>query len=209
MDKAEFIIKTLEELFPDAKAELNYQNDYQLLVAVVLSAQTTDISVNKVTPNLFKNYPSPKELAQATNKDVENLLKTLGLYRNKAKFLIELAKQIETKHQGQVPNNREDLESLAGVGRKTANVVLANAFGIPTLAVDTHVKRVSTRLGIAKKADNPLIVEKKLYKFFPQDKWIKLHHQLIFFGRYNCLARNPYCKNCPFYNICTYEDKNK
>lgn len=207
--KASLIIETLEKMFPEAKAELTHNNNFELLVAVVLSAQTTDIAVNKVTPKLFSKYPSSKELSQAKQKDVEEYIKSIGLYRNKARHLIGLAKILEEKYDGQVPNTRKDLESLPGVGRKTANVVLANAFGIPALAVDTHVSRVSMRLGIAKKGSRPYEVEKKLMDFFDKDYWIKLHHQIIFFGRYHCLARNPRCNDCPLYDICVYENKSK
>lgn len=207
--KAKLIIETLEIMFPNAKAELDHNNNFELLVAVVLSAQTTDIAVNKVTPDLFANYPTPKELSQAKQEEVENHIKSIGLFRNKARHLIGLSKKIEEKHSGQVPNSRKDLENLPGVGRKTANVVLANAFNVPALAVDTHVQRVSIRLGIAKKGSNPLNVEKSLMSFFDKEYWIKLHHQIIFFGRYHCLARNPRCGSCPLYDICVYENKDK
>lgn len=207
--KAKLIIETLEIMFPGAQAELYHKNNFELLVAVVLSAQTTDIAVNKVTPDLFYKYPSSKELSQANQKDVEGYLKSIGLYRNKARHLIGLAKILEEKYCGQVPNSRKALESLPGVGRKTANVVLANAFDVPALAVDTHVSRVSIRLGIVKKGSTPFQVEKKLMDFFDKKYWIKLHHQIIFFGRYHCLARNPRCHECPLYDICVYENKSK
>lgn len=209
MDKITLILEVLETMFPDAKAELDYTNDYELLVAVILSAQTTDIAVNKVTPALFKAYPSTKELAKADLKDVEKHIKTIGLYKNKSKHIVTMANQVEELHGGVIPSKRKDLENLAGVGRKTANVVLANSFGIPTLAVDTHVHRVSKRLGLVKKTDNVYQTEQKLYKLFPKDKWIKLHHQLIFFGRYQCTARNPKCGSCPLYDICVYEEKER
>ncbi|HHV33774.1 MAG TPA: endonuclease III [Acholeplasma sp.] len=202
--KAEWIVETLEAMFPNAKAELDFTNNFELLVAVVLSAQTTDVAVNKVTPTLFKSYPNPNVLSNAKQEDVENHIKSIGLYRNKAKHLIGLSKKIVEEHNGIVPNTRKELEALPGVGRKTANVVLANAFNKPTIAVDTHVQRVSIRLGLAKKNSSPLQVENSLYKIFPKDTWIKLHHQLIFFGRYQCLARNPRCHNCPFFDICKF-----
>ena len=202
--KAEWIVETLEAMFPNAKAELDFTNNFELLVAVVLSAQTTDVAVNKVTPTLFKSYPNPNVLSNAKQEDVENHIKSIGLYRNKAKHLIGLSKKIVVEHNGIVPNTRKELEALPGVGRKTANVVLANAFNKPTIAVDTHVQRVSIRLGLAKKNASPLQVENSLYKIFPKDTWIKLHHQLIFFGRYQCLARNPRCHNCPFFDICKF-----
>lgn len=205
--KAEWIVETLEAMFPNAKAELDFTNNFELLVAVVLSAQTTDVAVNKVTPTLFKSYPNPNVLSNAKQEDVENHIKSIGLYRNKAKHLIGLSKKIVEEHNGIVPNTRKELEALPGVGRKTANVVLANAFNKPTIAVDTHVQRVSIRLGLAKKNSSPLQVENSLYKIFPKDTWIKLHHQLIFFGRYQCLARNPRCHNCPFFDICKFPPK--
>ncbi len=209
MDKVTKIITVLEEMFPKAKAKLDFSNNYQLLVAVILSAQTTDIAVNRVTPAFFAKYPTPEKLAKANPKDVENIIKSIGLFRNKSRHLIAAAKLIETRFNGLIPNTRKDLESLPGVGRKTANVVLANAFGIPTLAVDTHVHRVSIRLGLVNKDDNVYKTEQKLYKIFPQDKWIKLHHQLIFFGRYQCLAKKPKCGSCALFEICVYEKKDK
>lgn len=207
MKKEEIILNTLDMMFPDAHVELNHNNHFELLIAVVLSAQTTDISVNKVTPELFKAYPTPNDLAQANVADVENLIKTIGLYRHKAKHIIELSKELTTKYQGIVPNDREKLEALPGVGRKTTNVVLSNAFGVPALAVDTHVKRVSIRLGLAKKDDSVLVIEQKLTRKFPKNRWNKLHHQLIFFGRYHCLAKTPKCLNCPLYELCKYDQK--
>lgn len=209
INKKKRILNELEKMFKDARAELNYTNNFELLVAVVLSAQTTDIAVNNATPALFEKYPNPELLSVAKQEDVERLIKSIGLYRNKAKHLIGLSKQLIIKHQGIVPNTRESLEALPGVGRKTANVVLANAFGIPTLAVDTHVQRVSIRLGLAKKDSTPLEVEESLSKIFPKKTWIKLHHQLIFFGRYQCLARNPKCYSCPLFDICKFSLKEK
>jgi endonuclease III len=209
MKKEEHILEVLEQMFPDAHVELNHQNNFELLIAVVLSAQTTDVGVNKITPALFHSYPSPYELMHAELSDIEEKIKTIGLYRNKAKNIILLSKQLVEKHQGLVPNNRESLESLAGVGRKTANVVLSNAFGVPALAVDTHVARVSIRLGLAKPEDSVLEIENKLMRKLPREKWQKAHHQFIFFGRYHCLAKNPKCSNCPLFDICKYENKNQ
>lgn len=206
--KTEKILHTFETMFPNAKGELDHNNDFELLVAVVLSAQTTDIAVNKVTPKLFEKYKGPYELAIANQEDVEEILKTIGLYRNKAKNIIKLSNIIINNHSGIVPNNRKDLEALPGVGRKTANVVLSNAFNIPAIAVDTHVERVSKRLGLANKKDSLLTVEKKLMDAFPKNLWQKIHHQMIFFGRYHCLARKPKCYSCPLADICLYEEKN-
>ena len=209
MNKFDVILTTLEDMFPDAHVELDHQSHFQLLVAVVLSAQTTDKSVNKVTPGLFRRFPDAARLAQASVEEVTPLIKSIGLYQNKAKNIIALSKQLMIRFQGEVPSDRASLESLPGVGRKTANVVLSNAFGIPALAVDTHVDRVSKRLRLAKKTDDVLTVEKKLMKKFPKEHWTKLHHQLIFFGRYHCTAKDPKCLSCPFYDMCVYPNKKK
>lgn len=207
MTKPEFILSILNDMYPDAHVELTHNNHFELLVAVVLSAQTTDVSVNKVTPHLFKSFPTPYALAQATHNEVESLLKSIGLYKMKAKNIIHLSKQLVEKHQGKVPESRKALEDLPGVGRKTANVVLSNAFGVPALAVDTHVYRVAKRLKLAKEYDDVMNVEKKLMRKFPKSSWTRLHHQLIFFGRYRCTAKKPQCLNCPFFNMCGYEHK--
>ncbi len=207
MKKETIILNALDQMFPDAHVELTHNNDFELLVAVVLSAQTTDVAVNKVTPKLFEAYKTPKALAEANLKDVESFIQTIGLYRNKAKNIIMLADQIHRNYQDQVPQEREALESLPGVGRKTANVVLSNAFGVPAIAVDTHVARVSVRLGLADLKDSVLEIEQKLMKKFPKSRWQQLHHQLIFFGRYHCLAKKPKCFSCPLYDLCQYPNK--
>jgi len=207
MKKETIILNALDQMFPDAHVELLHKNHFELLVAVVLSAQTTDVAVNKVTPKLFERYKTPKELSEAQIKDVESFIQTIGLYRNKAKNIIMLAEHIHQKYHDQVPQNRKDLESLPGVGRKTANVVLSNAFGIPAIAVDTHVARVSIRLGLADEKDNVFEIEQKLMEKFPKSKWQHLHHQLIFFGRYHCLAKKPKCTSCPLYDLCQYPNK--
>ena len=199
-----FFSHYLEELFPDAKAELDFTNNFELIVAVVLSAQTTDIAVNKVTKDLFKKYPTPNDLMHADVEDVMETIKTIGLYKTKARNIIGLAKRLVEDYGGLVPSERKDLESLPGVGRKTANVVLSNAFGIPALAVDTHILRISKRLGLADETDDVLEVEMKLNKQFPKELWHKLHHQLIFFGRYHCIARKPNCDTCKMQDICPY-----
>lgn len=207
MKHAEFILNTLDQMFPNATVELHHHNVFELLVAVVLSAQTTDVAVNKVTPNLFKKYPTPEQLAKGDLKDIESHIKTIGLYHNKAKNIKALANVLIESYQGEVPSDRSSLESLPGVGRKTANVVLSNAFNIPALAVDTHVARVSVRLGFAKEGDSVLTIEHKLMKKIPKEKWQQAHHQFIFFGRYHCLARAPKCVKCPLFDICKYKDK--
>ncbi|MGN1405618.1 MAG: endonuclease III [Erysipelotrichaceae bacterium] len=198
----EYIIENLNKLYPDAHCELNHQNSFELLIAVVLSAQTTDVSVNKVTSALFEKYPDAYSLSAAEEEDVIRLIHSIGLYKNKSKNIINLSKELVRRFNGEVPSEREDLESLPGVGRKTANVVLSNCFDYPAFAVDTHVSRVSKRLMIAKKDDDVLTIEKKLMKFFPKDSWGKLHHQFIFFGRYKCKAKNPECTDCPFKDNC-------
>lgn len=209
MKQATYILETMDQMFPNATVELFHHNHFELLVAVVLSAQTTDVAVNKITPNLFKSFPTPHELMNADVKDIESHIRTIGLYRNKAKNIKALSKVLIERFDGKIPSNRDDLESLPGVGRKTANVVLSNAFNIPALAVDTHVARVSVRLGFAKENDSVFVIEQKLMKKIPKDKWQQAHHQFIFFGRYHCLARNPKCGACPLFEICKFKDKSK
>lgn len=204
MKRSNYIIKHLDILFKDAKCELDHKNSFELLVAVVLSAQTTDQRVNSVTPFLFKKYKDAKSLAKADIKDVEKIIKPIGLYHNKAINIIKLAKQLYEKYDSTVPNNRKDLESLPGVGRKTANVILNNCFNVPAFAVDTHVSRVSKRLGIADDNDDVNTIEEKLMSYFPKKYWGKLHHQFIFFGRYKCKAIKPDCLDCPFSKFCSY-----
>lgn len=203
MKNSTFIMKKLDELYPDAHCELNHRNDFELLVAVVLSAQTTDERVNSVTPYLFSKYPDACSLANAEVEDVEKIIKPIGLYHNKAINIIKLARMLMEYFEGNVPSDREDLESLPGVGRKTANVILSNCFDVPAFAVDTHVSRVSKRLGIADKQDEPDKIEEKLMNYFPRKDWGKLHHQFIFFGRYKCKAAKPDCADCPLKKICT------
>ena len=198
----EYIIENLDRLYPDAHCELNHKDSFELLIAVVLSAQTTDVSVNRVTPALFKKYPDALSLSEASEEDVMRLIHSIGLYKNKSRNIINLAKELVKRFNGEVPSKREELESLPGVGRKTANVVLSNCFDYPAFAVDTHVSRVSKRLMIARKDDDVLTIEKKLMKFFPRNCWSRLHHQFIFFGRYKCKAKNPECTDCPFRDSC-------
>lgn len=192
----EFILQKLDEMYPNAHCELNYTTIFELLIAVMLSAQTTDISVNKVTPKLFERYKSPQELANASLKDVENYIHTLGLYKNKSKNLIEMSKVLLDKFNGEVPKTKEELLTLPGVGVKTASVVLIEGYKIPAFPVDTHIERISKRLGIAKKSDDAIKVMEKLMKKYPKETWGKLHHQMIFFGRYTCNARKPKCEEC-------------
>lgn len=198
------IVEILKETYPDAKCELNYETPLQLLVATVLSAQTTDKKVNEVTEGLFKDYPDLDAFLTITNDELEERIKQIGLYRNKSKNLILMFRQIKENFDGEVPKTMEGITSLAGAGRKTANVVLSNAFGVPSIAVDTHVFRVANRLGLAD-SDNVLEVEKQLQKELPKKEWTLMHHLLIFHGRRCCSARNPKCEECPLNHICKYE----
>ena len=202
--KAQTVLEALDELFPDAHCELEHADNYQMAVAVVLSAQTTDASVNRVTPALFEQYPDAFTLAQADLHDIERCIASLGLYRNKAKAIQGMARGMVERFDGRVPETMDELVSLPGVGRKCANVIMSECYGLPALAVDTHVSRVSRRLGLAKPEDTLLEVETKLKRKIPKDRWIKTHHQLIFFGRYLCHARNPECGRCPFEGSCRY-----
>lgn len=198
----------LDILYPNPRCELNYTKDYELLLAVMLSAQTTDVRVNQVTSVLFKKYPTIESYLDADVEDIAKIIKPIGTFRKKALNIKEIAERLVLEYNGIVPNNREFLESLPGVGRKTANVVLSNLFNVPCIAVDTHVERVSKRLGLVKKSDNPLEIEKKLTKMFPEEKLIDLHHQLVLFGRYRCKARGMDCKNCKLLEMCKEKNKN-
>ena len=190
------VVKAMGRIYPEAKAELDHKNAFELLIAVILSAQTTDIGVNKVTPALFEAYPTPETMMQADLADLEDKLKTIGLYRNKAKFIKKTSTQLIENFDGQVPNNRKDLESLSGVGRKTANVVLSVAFKEPAIAVDTHVERISKKFAIAPEEASVLQVEKYLMEKLPEEIWSEAHHWLIFFGRYQCPARKHDHEQC-------------
>ena len=196
----------LDELYPDARCELNYNKDYELLIATMLSAQTTDKRVNMVTEKLFNKYKDLNSLKTADINDIVEIIKPIGTFNKKAKNVIEIAKHLVEDYKGILPNNREYLESLPGVGRKTTNVVLSNIFNEPCIAVDTHVSRVSKRLGLAKEKDDPLIIEKKLNKLFKKDKLSRIHHQMVLFGRYHCLARNPKCNECKLKEMCKYNN---
>jgi endonuclease-3 len=196
----------LEELYPNPKCELNYNKDYELLIAVVLSAQTTDKRVNKVTAVLFNKYDL-NTLKDANLKDIEEILRPLGTFTKKAAYIKEIANRLVTEHCGVVPNDRAYLESLPGCGRKSTNVVLSNLYDVPAIAVDTHVERVSKRLGLANKNDTVLEVEKKLMKKFKKDTWSKRHNQLVLFGRYKCKAINPDCDSCKLKDICRHKKR--
>ncbi len=191
----------LFELFPNPVCELNYNKDYELLLAVVMSAQTTDRRVNSVNNVLFKKYDTLEKLKDANIRDIENIIKPIGTYRKKALFIHDISSYLYDNGEF-VPNNRKILESLPGVGRKTANVVLSVLFNEPNIAVDTHVKRVSIRLGLAKKNDNVLVIEKKLKKYYDKKDWSSMHHRMVLFGRYYCKSINPSCDDCKLKEIC-------
>lgn len=197
------ILDLLDSMYPQRGTALQHKNAYELLIATILSAQCTDARVNLITARLFPAYPTPRDLAQAGFEEVAEHIKSAGLWRAKAKNLIETARILVEKHQEQVPKTREELEALPGVGRKTAGVVLANAFGIPAFAVDTHVFRVANRLGLAQ-ADNAYQTELQLQEAIPQEYWIRAHHWLILHGRALCKARNPLCSQCPLSVHCLY-----
>lgn len=198
------ILDYMEELHPDAHCELNYTKDYELLIAIVLSAQTTDKRVNKVTKILFQKYPDLVSLSKAPLEDIENIIREIGTFKKKSMFLKSIATHLVEEQNGIVPNDRKYLSTLSGVGNKTINVFLSEYYNIPAIAVDTHVERVSKRLNLAKKNDKVETVEKKLMKKIPQELWIKAHHQFIFFGRYHCKAINPNCAACKLKTICNF-----
>ena len=201
------VYKRLKKVHPDAHCELNHSNAFELLVATILSAQCTDARVNMVTPDLFKKYPTPQNLAQAKISDVEETIKSINFFRNKSKSLVACAQQLIEKHHGEVPKTVEELSDLSGVGRKTANVVLGNAFNINTgIVVDTHVKRTTNLLGLSKQSD-PVKIEFELMRLFPNDQWTDLSHLLIFLGRRTCVARKPQCDLCSLKDICPSKNK--
>lgn len=205
MNKEKEILNYLNEIIPNPVCELNYNKDYELLLAVMLSAQTKDARVNKVTKVLFSKYDSLEKLKNASIKDIESIIKELGNYHKKAEGVINIAKILDEKYDGKVVNNREILESLPMVGRKTTNVVLSELFNEPTIAVDTHVERVSKRLGIAKKDDDVIKIEEKLKRNFDKDIWGRLHKQLVLFGRYYCTSKKPSCNKCKLQIYCKKE----
>ena len=197
-------VQTMGDLFPDAHCELNHRNAFELLIATILSAQATDVGVNKVTPKLFERFPTAAHLAEASEEAVIECIQSLGLYRSKAKNIRLCAQQLIERFNGEVPRTREELVSLAGVGRKTANVVMSVAFNIPAFAVDTHVERISKRLQICRQKDTVLEVEETLCRKIPKELWSRAHHWMIFFGRYHCVARKPKCHECPLLEMCAF-----
>lgn len=202
------IMEYLDELIPNPVCELNYSKDYELLLAVMLSAQTTDRRVNIVTSVLFSKYPSLDALDTADVEDIMNIIKPIGTYRKKALNIKKIVSELLNSSNGMVPNNRTFLEGLSGVGRKTTNVILSILYKEPCIAVDTHVARVSIRLGLANPNDDVFTIEKKLTKKIPKDRLNVMHHRLLLFGRYYCKARNPECKTCKLFNICKKKERN-
>ena len=203
----EEIFNYLDKLYPNPKCELNYSKDYELLIAIVLSAQTTDKRVNKVTKVLFNRYKSIKELSEANISDIEKIIREIGTFRRKSIYIHEITKKLYNDGYSYIPNDRKYIESLPGVGHKTANVFLSNIYNEPTIAVDTHVSRVSKRLGIVSKNDDVTKIEAKLMKKVPKDRWSRTHHQLVLFGRYKCKAINPLCDNCKIKSFCKCKKK--
>ncbi len=204
--RADKIRKILRDIFPEVKTQLFHQNAFQLLVATILSAQCTDKQVNQVTPVLFKRLKAPADFATAHLKTIESLIRPTGFFHNKAKNIKNCARAILDDHDGQVPQTLEELVKLPGVGRKTANVVLGAAFGIPGVVVDTHVARISNRLGLSQNK-NPVKIEFDLMKIIPRRDWNDFCLQLIFFGRSTCTARKPKCPHCPLKKVCPWPDK--
>lgn len=198
-------LEILEEMHPEAACALEHRDPFELIVAVVLSAQTTDVSVNKVTPELFRRFPDAASLAKADPDEVMEIIRTIGLYRNKSRNIVRLADKLVSDYDGQVPHDFNTLVSLPGVGRKTANVVLAEGFGVPRIAVDTHVFRVSNRIGLTDEKDVDA-TEESLMKRIPENCWIKAHHMLIFHGRKICSARKPACSECGLNEICRHNN---
>ena len=198
------IAEYIDSLFPNAKCELFYQKDYELVIAVMLSAQTTDKAVNQVTESLYKDYPSLEALDKASLGEIESHIKRLGMCKNKAANIKGISHVLLTDFNGIVPSNKDLLQTLPGIGNKSAGVIRAEVFKIPDLPVDTHIIRITNRLGIANKNDEPIDIERKLKKIIPEDSWIKSHHQLIHFGRYFCTARSPKCAECKLKDICKY-----
>jgi len=206
-ERARKILEKLEKAYPEARTELHHRNPFQLLVATVLSAQATDKSVNQATPALFERFPTPVALATASPQEVEPHIKRIGLYRTKARNLVALAQRLVKEHGGQVPAEKEALMKLPGVGWKTATVVLAAAFGIPGIAVDTHLTRLAHRLCLSE-AKTPEKIGADLEKLFPREKWIFVHHALILHGRYVCTARKPRCGECVLADYCPNRQNN-
>ena len=200
------IIKAVDELYVNPKCELVFSSNYELLVAVILSAQCTDKRVNQVTSSLFKEYNTPQKMITLSQEQLEEKIRSCGFFHNKAKHILDCSRDLIEKYNGEIPSNKKELKGLAGVGEKTANVVLATAFGVPAIAVDTHVFRVSNRLGLANSKD-VLKTQRQLEKKLPKDKWIKFHYALVLHGRYVCKSQRPNCKECKLSALCAYKNK--
>ncbi|HDR7633167.1 TPA: endonuclease III [Bacillus mycoides] len=197
-----YCLDTMADMYPEAHCELIHDNPFELVIAVALSAQCTDVLVNKVTKNLFQKYKTPEDYLSVSLEELQQDIRSIGLFRNKAKNIQKLCRMLLDDYNGKVPEDRDELTKLPGVGRKTANVVVSVAFGIPAIAVDTHVERVSKRLAICRWKDSVLEVEKTLMKKIPMDEWGVTHHRMIFFGRYYCKAQRPQCEECRLLEIC-------
>lgn len=195
-------LDVIATMYPDAECELTHSNPFELVIAVLLSAQCTDALVNKVTPSLFAKYKQPEDYLAVPLEELEQDIRSIGLFRSKAKNIKKLCQTLIEEYNGEVPRERDELVRLAGVGRKTANVVTSVAFGVPAIAVDTHVERVSKRLAVCRWKDSVLQVEETLMKKIPKERWSDSHHQLIFFGRYHCKAQSPRCETCPLLDSC-------
>lgn len=198
----QYCLEEIDMMFPDAHCELVHENAFELVVATLLSAQCTDVLVNRVTAELFKKYKKPGDYLEVPIEELQQDIRSIGLYRNKAKNIQALSLMLLTQFGGEVPEDRDVLTTLPGVGRKTANVVVSNAFGVPALAVDTHVERVAKRLAMNRWKDSVLAVEEKIMRWTPRERWTQTHHQLIFFGRYHCKAQRPNCPECPLLSVC-------
>ncbi|CAM4022660.1 endonuclease III [Bacillus cereus] len=197
-----YCLDTMADMYPEAHCELIHDNPFELVIAVALSAQCTDALVNKVTKNLFQKYKTPEDYLSVSLEELQQDIRSIGLYRNKAKNIQKLSQMLLDDYNGEVPRDRDELTKLPGVGRKTANVVVSVAFGMPAIAVDTHVERVSKRLAICRWKDSVLEVEKTLMKKIPMDEWSVTHHRMIFFGRYHCKAQRPQCEECRLLEVC-------
>lgn len=196
------VLDTMSEMYPDAECELIHENPFELTIAVLLSAQATDALVNKVTPGLFQKYKTPEDFLTVSIEELEQDIRRIGLFRSKAKNIQKLCRSLIDDYDGIIPSERDELVKLAGVGRKTANVVTSVAFNVPAIAVDTHVERVSKRLGFCRWKDSVLEVERALMKKIPEEEWSVTHHRMIFFGRYHCKAQKPNCPECPLLELC-------
>lgn len=211
MTKKDYLafLAEIEAMFPDAHCELEHRNAFELTIAVLLSAQCTDALVNRVTKTLFEKYRTPQDYLQRPLAELENDIRSIGLFRTKAKNIQGLCRMLLDEHGGEIPRSHEALVKLPGVGRKTANVVVSNAFAVPAIAVDTHVERVAKRMGLVGADATPLDVEKRLMRFTPKEKWTQTHHTLIFFGRYHCKAQRPNCADCAVAHLCKYRKAQK